>query len=95
MIKQYFKSPIAYILSLALLLLGWLGFQNTDIVALPSTDMDAYAFICSYVKIWNGILHHSPKEIMGYGFYNYGWIYFLFNTLLIVPFLFLKNGKRK
>ena len=91
MIKHCVKSPITYILIAALLYLSWLGFQNTDIVSLSSTDIDAYAFIGVYIKLWNGLLQHSPKEIMAYCFYNYGWVYFLFNTLLIAPFLLLKK----
>lgn len=62
--------------------IGYLCFQYSDISTLAAAVSDEYGFIPVMIKMKQSLLGHDVKGTFSYAFFNYGFLYFLVNTLL-------------
>ena len=65
----------------------YLCFQYTDISTLADAVSDEYGFIPVMIKMKQALLGHDLKATFSYAFFNYGFLYFLMNTLLSWGFI--------
>ena len=66
--------------------LVFLATKGLDWGYVTATDVDAYAFLGVHQRILEGLASGNVKQAFTYAFYNYGYGYFLLNTLFIAPF---------
>lgn len=66
--------------------LTFLATKGLDWGYVTATDIDTYAFLGVHQRILEGLASGNIKQAFTYAFYNYGYVYFLLNTLFIAPF---------
>ena len=79
-----FLAPIS-------LILFFLDFQNSNVGFLPLHSIDEDAFYGSLRGMYLGLIGHKFSALFGYGFYQYGFIYFFLNLLATLPAFIAKN----
>ncbi|MAH80313.1 MAG: hypothetical protein CMP39_01325 [Rickettsiales bacterium] len=54
-------------------------------------EMDSYSFLQKLITMYEGIIEFNPVKHFSYGYYNYGYAYFLELLVLSFPFLATKQ----
>jgi hypothetical protein len=84
------KIPIVATLILILATLILIDAQYTNIGFLQLHSIDEYALHGSLRSMYVGVLDLKISKLFSYGFYQYGFVYFLINLLVSFPALLLK-----
>jgi len=80
-----------FVLCPVLLVLVYIDFQFINIGFLQLHSIDDYAFHGSLHHMYTGVTSGSIKALFGYGFYQYGFIFFFINLLATAPAFALDN----
>lgn len=86
-----------YNLALFALMLGILcvfaifGFRHLEIEFLEATKGDEFPQILQFENMFEGLLALNIKQFFAFGFYNYGFIYYVLNLIVTAPFFALEN----
>lgn len=86
-IKNHFNILI---LTLGIILLI-LNSSNLSIIYLRNHSIDEWAFYGVWNKMYNGILEFNLKEIFSFTFYSYGFLYFGFYLIILLPGFIFDN----
>lgn len=92
-LKIFFKEwKIFFVFSIpVLLVLIYIDLQNINIGFLQLHSIDEYVFHGSLRSMYLGLINYKFSSLFGYGFYQYGFIYFFINLLIVIPAFLLKN----
>jgi hypothetical protein len=71
--------------------LVYVDFQFTNIGFLQLHSIDDYVFHGSLNHMYTGVTEGSLKALFGYGFYQYGFIFFFINLLASAPAFAMEN----
>lgn len=85
---QEWRTILIFVIPIFLVLLYW-AFQNTNIGFLQIHSIDEYVFHGSLRHMLESALSGKLSGIFGYGFYQYGFIYFFLNLLGVTPAILL------
>ena len=69
----------------------FISFKNLDLNYLWFINIDEWAFHGSILRIFQGLSTLDLKIFYGTGFFNYGHLFFLINSLFSYPFYLLGN----
>lgn len=84
------RIPIIVTLILVLATLIYVDAQYTNIGFLPLHSIDEHVFHGSLESMYGGVVDFMPSKLFSYGFYQYGFIYFLLNLLICLPAFLLE-----
>lgn len=83
-----------YIYIILFLIFGALvlfNFRFLNIHMLSIYSIDEYAYHGSLINMYDGLINFDLRKFFSFGFYSYGFIFFLFNLILTAPFIYSDN----
>ena len=84
--------PIILVIVPVTIALLFTAFLNTDIGYLQLHSIDEYVFHGSLRHMYLSLLEGNISGLFGYGFYQYGFIYFFINLVAVIPSLYLESS---
>ena len=67
------------------------NFRFLNIHLLSIYSIDEYAYHGSLINMYDGLINFDLRKFFSFGFYSYGFIFFLFNLILTAPFIYTDN----
>lgn len=67
------------------------GLRHLEIEFLEATNGDEFPQILQFENMFEGALALNIKQFFAFGFYNYGFIYYVLNLIVTAPFFALEN----
>ena len=67
------------------------GLRHLEIEFLEATRGDEFPQILQFENMFEGALTLNIKQFFAFGFYNYGFIYYVLNLMVTAPFFALEN----
>lgn len=74
-------------LAIIFILLVWINIAWSNLSILQIKSIDEYAFHNSLLRMHEGVLNFELKKFFSFGFFSYGFIFFLTNLVAVFPFL--------
>ena len=69
----------------------YINYRHLNIGFLSLVELDEYAFQHSLINMFEGVIELNLKKIFSFGFYSYGFIFFLINLIFTFPFFLFDN----
>lgn len=89
---MFFKDKMIYILMLGVLgFFAYMGYRYMDIQFLPTTGGDESVQFYQLLGMYEGFKHFNIEKIFRFEFYNYGFVWYLLNLLVVAPFHIIHN----
>jgi hypothetical protein len=79
------------ILATVFAVFAYINFRHLNIGFLSLVELDEYAFQHSLINMFEGVIELNLKKIFSFGFYSYGFIFFLINLIFTFPFFLFDN----
>lgn len=87
-----YKDKMIYIVMLIVLgFFAYMGYRYMDIQFLPATGGDESVQFYQLLNMYEGFRHFDIEKIFRFEFYNYGFVWYLLNLLVVAPFHILHN----
>jgi 4-amino-4-deoxy-L-arabinose transferase-like glycosyltransferase len=75
------------LLAIIFTLLTWINIAWSDLSILQMKSIDEYAFHNSLLTMHDGLMNFDIKKLFSFGFYSYGFDFFIINLMATFPFL--------
>jgi hypothetical protein len=85
--KNTFSIELLLILTVFAMFV-WIDIGWSNISILQMKSIDEHAFHGSLIRMYKGVVENDIRGIFSYGFYSYGFIFFLVNLIVSFKFLF-------
>ncbi len=72
-------------------LLAYINYRHLNLGFLSIYSIDEYAFHGSLVTMYEGLMTFDIKKLFSFGFYSYGFGFFVVNLLATIPFFLLND----
>lgn len=89
---MFLQKSIIYLLCVVVFIsLSFMSYVNLDIEYLGYTSGDELYQFHQILNMFRGFKELSLEKIFRYEFYNYGFLFYIFNLLLSLPFIISNN----
>ncbi|MGX3011888.1 ArnT family glycosyltransferase [Helicobacter sp. 23-1044] len=88
--RMYFYALIALCFGVLCVFVVF-GVRHLEIEFLEATKGDEFPQILQFENMYEGALALNIKQFFAFGFYNYGFVYYVLNLFVTAPFFALDN----
>lgn len=91
MTKYLINNPIRYVLVTVIISLLFLNCFFIDFTYLRNHSIDEWAFLNSFIKMYDGMVNFDLRKIYGFGFYGYGFGFFGSYFSFMIPSIYIND----